>query len=356
MAYTEFGTSDPQTVKVWSKTLFVESILRTRARQLMGSGADAVVQRLNDLESDSGDEIRFDLLLQMKGYGVDGSERAKGKGEPLKYKQDVVKINQKRLVHEFKAFSQQRTVHDLRSDARGALRDRWAVIIDTFMFAYLAGISYGELSSYLPFAGNPLRTPDAAHQVISGPIAGFKLAYVDWAKERARTATPTIRPAMVEGRQMYVCFLSPYQETTLKRSTEWQTLHQLASVQGTDNPLFTGALGVYNDVILHSSDYLPMNVVSPGSSSNRSHALFLGAQAGVIAFGNAIPNTRRQSMGGGFFMNWAEDVDDYGEEQGVAAGMVFGISKPIFDAAGSGTATDFGVVRIDTNDGPAVIT
>lgn len=355
MAYTEFGTNDPQTVKVWSKTVFLESILRTRARNLMGSGSDAIIQRLTDLENDSGDEIRFDLLLQMKGYGVDGSERAKGKGEPLKYKQDVIRINQKRLVHEFKAFSQQRTVHDLRMDARSSLRDRWAVIIDTFLWAYLAGIAYGELSTFLPFAGNALRAPDAAHLVVGAAVGPFKLAYVDWAKERARTAVPTIRPAMVEGQRMYVMFLSPYQETTLKRSVEWQQLHQLASNQGSSNPLFTGALGVYNDVILHSSDYLPMNIVGAGSAANRSHALLLGAQAGCIAFGNAVPNTRRQAMGGGFFMNWAEDVDDFGEEQGVAAGMVFGITKPQFDATGSGTATDFGVIRVDTNDGPAVI-
>ena len=355
MAYTEFGTTDPQTVKVWSKTTFVEAILKTRFRQLMGTGKDAIIQRLDELQQNSGDEIRFDLLLQMAGYGVDGDERIKGKGEALRYKQDVVRINQKRLNHEFKAMSQQRTVHDLRMDAKNSLRDRAAVILDQFMFAYGCGIAYGDLATVLPFAGNPLRTPDAGHLVIGSPAAAFKLAYVDWAKERARTAIPTIRPAMVEGRNMYVMFITPYQETTLKRSTEWQTLQKDASVRGTNNPLFTGALGVYNDVILHSSDYMPTLIVAPGSANNRSHALLMGAQSMVVAFGNAVPNARRQSMGGGLFLNWAEETDDYGNEMGVAVGMVMGISKPQFDATGSGTATDFATVRVDTTDGPAVV-
>jgi len=356
MAYTEFGTTDPQTLKVWSKGTFVEAILKTRFRQLMGTGQDAIVQRLDELQSNPGDEIRFDLLLQMQGYGVDGDERIKGKGEALKYKQDVVRLNQKRLNHEFKQMSQQRTVHDLRQDGKSSLRDRVAVIIDQFLFAYGCGIAYGDLATVLPFAGNTLRAPDADHKVVSAPVGAFKLAYVDWAKERARTARPTIRPALVEGRQMYVIFLTPYQETTLKRSAEWQTLHQMASVQGTSNPLFTGALGVYNDVILHSSDYMPTLIVAPGSASNRSHALLMGAQAMVVAFGNAVPNARRQSMGGGLYLNWAEETDDYGNEMGIAVGMVMGISKPQFDATGSGSVTDFATVRIDTTDGPALVT
>lgn len=354
MAYTEFGTNDPQTVKVWSKVTFLEAIQRTRIRNMMGTSAQSIIQRLPDLESNPGDEIKFDLLLQMVGYGVDGSERAKGKGEPLRYKQDVVRINQKRLLHEFKAFSQQRTVHNLRMDGRGSLRDRWAVIFDKFGFAYGCGIAYGDLATALPFAGNALRAPDANHVIASAPLQTFKLAYIDWAKERARTATPLIRPALVDGREVFTVYINPFQETALKRTAEWQTLHQLASKQGTDNPLFTGALGVYNDVVIQSSDYLPYLNVGAGNPLNRSHALFMGAQSLVVAFGNAVPNTKRQSMGGGMFMNWAEDVDDYGEEQGILAGCVFGISKPQFDATGGG-ASDFATIRIDTVDGQAAI-
>lgn len=354
MAYTEFGTNDAQTVKLWSKVLFLESILQTNIAKMMGTGEGAIIQRLPDLEKNAGDQIKFDLLLQMQGYGVDGDERLRGKGEALRFTQDSILINQKRLAHEFKAMTQQRTVHNLRENARTNLKDRWSVILDKFGFAYLSGIAYSDdadLLAALPFAGNSLRTPDANH-VIDQTSATFALAMIDYAKERARIITPPLRPAMVDGRQMSVIWLTPFQETNLKRSQEWRELQRDAGPKGSTNQLFTGALGQYNDCIIHSSSYMPTKFVSVGSASNRSHALYLGAQAGVIAFGNAVPNTRRASLGGGAFLNWAEEVDDYGNEQGVAAGMVFGLSKSQFSIGG--TNTDYGVIRIDTKDGRSI--
>ena len=350
MAFTEFGTSDPQTVKVWSRVTFIEAILQTRFRQLMGTTDTAIVQRLDELQRGAGDQVKFDLLVQFQGYGVDGDERLKGKGEALRYYQDSLLIDQKRLAHEFKGMSQQRTVHDLREDARRNLRNRWAVILDEFLFAYACGIAYGTLSTALPFAGNALRAPDAEHK-IDATTATFTLEYIDFAKEKARTAVPTIRPAMVEGRQMYVMYLTPFQETALKRTTEWQQLHRDSSPRGSRNPLFTGALGIYNDVIIHSSDYLPRLVIAIGDAGNRSHALLMGAQSMVVAFGNALPRVRRQAFGGGTFLNWAEELDDYGNEQGVAAGIVVGMSKPQFNTGGG--AADFATIRIDTKDGPS---
>lgn len=353
MAYTEFGTSDPQTRKVWSQVTFLQAILKTRFATMMGRGEDAIIQRFDELQRGAGDEIKFDLLLQFQGYGVDGDERLKGKGEALRYVQDALKINQKRIAHEFKGMSQQRTVHDLRMDARRNLRDRWAVILDEFMFAYACGLAYGDLANALPFAGNALRSPDAAHTVDATAV-NFSLELVDIAKERARTADVPIRPAMVEGRQMYVMYITPFQETALKRSQEWRELHRDGSPRGSRNPLFTGSLGVYNDVILHSSDYLPTLFVSAGSASNRSHALLMGAQAMAVAFGNAIPATQRRALGGGMFLNWAEELDDYGNEQGVAAGVVFGMSKPQFSV--NGTTQDFATIRVDTKDGQTQVT
>lgn len=349
MAYTEFGTGDPQTRQAWSKVTFIEAIHRTFFRRLMGTNSDSFVYRLNELENDAGDRIRFDLLLQMQGYGVDGDSRAKGKGEALRYVQDNLYIDQKRLVHEFKRMSQQRTVHDLRQDARTALRDRWAVILDQFLWAYASGIAYGTLAANLPFAGNSLRTPDTNH-VIDATGRNFDLDLVDYAKERARTVTPPLRPTLIDGRRTFAMVITPYQETNLKRQTEWREAQREAQVRSARNPIFTGALGVHNDVILFSSDYMPTFVVSPAHANNRSHALMIGAQGIALAFGNAFPRDMRGSAGGENFLRWEEETDDYGNERGVAAGIIFGVSKSQFSI--DGTATDYGVIRVDTKDGP----
>ena len=75
-----------------------------------------------------------------------------------------------------------------------------------------------------------------------------------------------------------------------------------------------------------------------------THNLFLGAQAGVIAFGNAYGKLGNPAMGKGSHFSWFEDVDDYGNERGIAAGAIFGVKKCRFNSA------DFGVIRYDTTD------
>jgi hypothetical protein len=81
-----------------------------------------------------------------------------------------------------------------------------------------------------------------------------------------------------------------------------------------DNPIFTGALGEYNGVILHESYRLPR-------LANVSQNVFAGAQSATFAFGRENGPQR---------MSWVEEIFDYGNQLGVSAGCIAGMKRTIY--------------------------
>lgn len=349
---TQFGTNDPQTVKLWSKLTFYEAIFMTYMGRFMGTSNRSILQRVPDLERNAGDTIKYDLLVQLAGYGVDGDSELSGNEEELTYHQAEVYIDQKRHGEKCRRMSQQRTVHNLRNDARLMLADWFARIYDEFWFAYMAGFggvdSAGNptaLANALPFAGNALLTSDSSteQRLIDQTGATMSIKFIDYALELAKTASPLIRPAMVGGEPKFVLILHPYSVTELRTSAssgEWLDIQKNAGVRGGRNPIYTGALGEYNGVIIHESTRVPYD-----ANNGYAYNLFLGAQAGVFAYGNAYSRLDQEGpMGRGNMFSWFEETGDHGNKKAVSAGSIFGMQKNRFNG------TDHGVIQIRTAD------
>jgi len=342
MAVTAFGTNDAQTVKIWSKLLMREALKLTLFKKFLGDGKRAIIQRLKELERTAGDSIKYDLLMQMTATGVEGDNKMIGNEEALVYHQDSVSINQLRNAHAFKAMSQQRTLHNMREDAMTNLADWYSMKYDDYMFRYLGG------DTSMSFAGNTGVVADTDHYIVTGNVSHtgtiatdeanlgsddqIALSDLMYAKEKAKTITPPIRPAMIEGEEYYVVVLHPYSVTDIKLNisestyTNWGDVQMYANRRGLKNPLFTGALGVYEGLILFESS----RIFSPSSNVRRN--LMLGAQAGVFAQGNAYSTIDQREVGKGNMFKWYEEKTDYGNEKGVAAGSIFGMKKTRFNA------------------------
>lgn len=342
MAITQFGTNDAQTVKVWSSLTMREALKKTLFQKFLGSGKEAIIQRLTELEKSAGDNIKYDLLMQMTGAGVEGDNRMRDNEEALVYYQDNVSIDQIRNAHAFRRMSQQRTLHDMRMDAKTNLADWFANMFDTKMFNHLCGITTETFA-------NTGVAPDVDHYVVSGdvtkgsnPIATseaslsnndqIQLADLDYAKEAAKTLTPPIRPTMIDGGEYYVVVLHSYSVTDLRLDiansayTDWPTIQMYANKRGLTNPIFTGALGVYNGMILYEST----RIASPIANVRRN--LFLGAQAGVYAVGSAYDSIEKERVGKDNMMSWYEQTDDFGNEKGISCGSIFGMKSTRFNS------------------------
>ena len=261
---TAFASGSAQAVKLYSPLTFTEALKKTYIQKFLGKKGDktAIMVRLEDLEKAAGEEITYDLLMQATGAGVTGDNVLEDNEEEMTYYQDSVKIDQLRNAHSFRRMSQQRTLHNMRKDAMTNLSDWFAGKYDEYMFRYLCG----DTSINHAQAGV---APDSDHYVVCGDVSHsgtiatdeaslgdndqIALADLDFAKEKAKTITPPIRPVMVDGEEMYVVVLHPYSATDLRLNvagssyTTWDQIQRYANVRGSKNPLFTNSQSAADD-------------------------------------------------------------------------------------------------------------
>lgn len=347
MAQTNFGTNDAPTVKLWGTGVIREGLKKTLFNKFMGKAGDSIIQRLTDLEKSAGDQIKYDLLMQLTGAGVTGNNRLIDNEEALSYYQDTVTVNQLRNGVDFDRMSAQRSVHDLRKDGQAALADWMSDKFDDYMFRCLCGdttLTHGQTAT-AP-TGDTTTTSNSEYVMsgdvsVTGAIATdeaslgtndqFTLADIDYCVEKAKTRSPLIRPTTIDGTEHYVCVLHPYSVIDLRLDvgasayTTWPEIQQNAAKRGKDNPIFSGALGMYNNVILFESN----RIYTPRSNVRRN--LFLGAQAGVFALAGAYDQSDRKKYGDAL-VSWFEETYDFGNQKKIAAGCIFGINKSVFNS------------------------
>jgi len=343
MAATEYGVNHPLAVKHWSKDLMVEALKKTHALQFMGAGSGAICQIKTELNKDAGDRIRFGLRVQLQGDGIQGDATLEGNEEALTTYYDDVTIDQLRHAVRSKGkMSEQRVPFSVRAEGRDGLADWWSDRIDTAFFNHLAGNTGVTDTRY---TGNIATVaPDADHLIVQNQTAEgslgasdtFSLTLIDKCIERAESFgkgssdwpnSMPMRPVTVGADGYYVMFLHPYQVTDLRTSTstgQWLDIQKAAMTGGqvTKNPIFSGALGMYNNTILHSNTRIPSVV------ANTRRAVFCGAQAAAIAFG--------QESGKNKF-SWKEEYFDYENQLGIAAGCIFGMKRTIFNSKSFGS-------------------
>ena len=348
MALTEFGVSHALAVKRWSTSLAVEAEKKSYFAKFIGSA----ITKLTDLEKKAGDQITFGLRMKLRGAGVTGDGTLEGNEEALSYYSDAILIDQLRHAVRSKGkASEQRVPYDMRATAREALATWWAERMDEMIFVYLSGARGVDTTLTLPisfttFASNTVTAPDTAHLKFANGLVKatittadiLTLSEIDKLVEVAETVDPMIQPIMVNGEKRYVLLIHPYQATDLRTnvsSGQWLDIQKAAAAaQGSGNPIFTGALGMYNGVVIHvHRNVIRHSDLGSGTNLPGARALFLGNQAGAIAWGG---------IGGEGRYSWKEELFDYGNQLGVAAGCIFGVKKTRFNSA------DFGVIALDT--------
>ena len=328
--------------------LVQEFIGETYFRRFMGRTDGAIIQVHTDLKQGPGDTIKYDLLVKLPGYGVQGAARLKGQEKALQYYQDSLGIDQLREGVNWDHMSQQRTVHEFMTDSMRNLGLFFARVYDELMFAHLTG-SVGDnaaLSAALgSFAGNTITAQDAAHTVDNLGSA-MSLDFIRQLKEKAYLLEPMLRPARVDGEDKYVLVMRPEQVTSLKNesgSGKWREITALARERSVRNPIYTGALGEFDNVVLHESRHLSRVAATP----NENHAIFMGAQAGHVAFGQAFSKLGTRPKENRELFSVFDDVDDYGDKIGIAGATIFGVKRAIFNSA------TYGSILLKTTDAQA---
>lgn len=362
MAKTEFGVNHPLAVDVYSKDLAVEAYRKTFLGKFVGKSEDSLVHEKIDLKKDAGDNITCGLVVQLEGDGVQGDATLEGSEEALQFYDDNLTVNQLRHATRVKGkMTEQRIPYNLRETSKRGLADWWARRMDTSLANQLCG---NTAQTDTKFTGNnAVVAPSTNRHIIAGGQSNdqsltssdtFTLDLVDIARVRAENFSvenntgPLIRPINVGGEPMYVMFLHDYQVHSLRTNTasgQWMDI-QKSAMQGGDvakNPIFTGALGVYNGVVLHKWSRITNGVHSSTGAAvaDTKRAVLCGAQAATIAFGSENGVNR---------FSWQEEMFDYGNQFGCKAGAIFGLKKTKYIPAddSSTNAEDFGALVVST--------
>lgn len=359
MTQTSIPVGDPRALKAWSTALALDTSKLLYWSKFIGEGDQSIIQRKTELEKGSGDTVQYDLNMRLRGGIVTGDDRAEGKEEALTFLSDELKIDQARKpVSGGGRMTAQRTIHNLRQLAKDRGAEYMAEWQDDLITIYLSGDSTFSAINQdskvtAAFAGNAITPPDSAHLtyakaatskaslVVGDTLNVQTIERISVKPEMMNATDPNVvrmSPAMVEGAKKFVLVMNPFQAYDVRVETgdlSWSKIAQAAATaEGRNSPIFKGGLGMINNVILHEhtnirrfSDY------GAGANVQASRALFLGRQAGMLAYGQNRGRSR---------MIWEEEMQDYGNLFGCAVGAIMGFKKTTFEGR------DFGVVAIDS--------
>lgn len=351
MAYTSFAVNDAYAVKLWSKMLIVAEREALDISPLIGTDDNSIIQMKTETSKGSGDSVTFGLRARLTGDGITENETAEGNGESLSIYSDAVLINE--LGHNVGVKSSntidaQRVPFDLRMQARDGLGEWWADRKSVSFFNVVCGYTPQTNTKYTGL--NAVTAPTAGRRIVAGSgtvdenitsADTFTLDLIDQAVEMAKVGANMVRPIRIGGQPKYVMYLHPYQVTSMRTNSssgQWLDIQKAAMMGGqvTNSPIYTGALGEYNGVILRQSQDVTQGVSGATGLAITTvrRAVLLGAQAAVIGYG--------QANYGPMKYRWNEELLDHKRKLEVSAWSIWGMKKTVFNSA------DFGTVVVST--------
>jgi len=341
-----YQTTDPLTSRIWAKQMMTQFAQWSFFLRISSKEDTSAVMVMDNLEKHAGDTVIFGESTLLTGAGVMGLNALTGQEEaPNTFSESLI-INE--LCHATLLsgpISNQRVLFDRRKIGRNRLADWYAARCDH------AGAN--QLGSYTPqtdprFTGLqacvtttrqilPTGVTDAAALTNTN---SFQITFWDTAVRSAKALTTGIRPIKINGRDLYVGVMHVSQTTDMRQNTstgQWLDIERAALTGGDigDNPLFWNSLGQYHGVLMHENSRVTNAVSNAGAAvANTKRALFLGAQAAVLAFGRGQGEAQK--------FRWLEELRDFGRQIGIGVSAIWGLAKVQFNAL------DFGVAAIDT--------
>ena len=112
----------------------------------------------------------------------------------------------------------------------------------------------------------------------------------------------------------FIMLIHPFQAYDLRRDTDWRAAQVSANVRDWKNPIFSGALGMYNGVFLYKSTLVELAASGVTDRTSKRRAIFFGAHALARATGIPERITMRKE-------------DDYENIRGWALSKTFGYRR-----------------------------
>lgn len=359
MADVTLSTSHAVTAEQFNDQTFQEYLKKQVLAKYMGTSSESMVHVNEDLGKSPGDAITFNLVSQVDGAGISGDSTLEGNEEAFSVYGQRVTVNQYRnAIRLAGKLTEQRSPFSLREQQRPQLVNWMAQKGENDVFSALHTLNGTAYASAAEVAvkdawlaansdrvlfgaatsNNASNDHSAALLEIDGTNDILDTDQISLARRLAQLANPKIRPIRLEGgEEIYVMFAHPYCVRDLKASTAWQQAQREAKMRGDMNPIFTGAAGMYDGVVVVETDRISL-LSGVGASSIDVAANFLcGAQAVLWA----------QAGVDGQKMVMKEDQFDYENQVGVAIASMYGVAKAVFNGKDHGVVTTYSAAVAD---------
>lgn len=329
MAVTRSADVADQIPELWDETLFFEAENLTFWHNMEGpEGSSMPLIRKDDLAQKPGDTIRTDLILSLDGSGLTGDGSGsilEGNEERLKYRQTSFTVDSLQHAVRWSKLGKILINHDMRRNALGQLSKWLSGKLDDRIFSEFTGQSgFTTIPTKNKWAAGSATSRDT---VADGDATGrFTLTTLTELKAYAQVELKIEPLRLDDGLEVFGIVLHPYTAMSLKRDdTKWAQAQREAQLRGPDNPLFTGAVGMWDGVIIYTSTRVPRSNNAATTPVAVSDNIFFGAQA--------------MSRGYAHYPDWSEEYFSYGQEQGIATFTVFGQKLNVFDLTDAGGAS-----------------
>lgn len=361
MSDTSLSTSHAITAEQFNDSAFREYVDKLVLKPYMGMSSESVIQVSEVFGKYKGDAVTFNLAMALTGAGVTSGSTLEGSEEAMSFYGHRITLEEYRnAVKDDGSMTRQRAPFELMQEFKPALTTWLAQKSETKLFEALASINgtayasatEGAKDSYLASnsdrflfgaatANNSGNDHSASLLNVDATNDVLNTAQISLAKRLAQLASPKVRPIKIEnGEEYYVMFVHPLCARDLKNTTPWQNAQQYARERGTENPIFTGMLGMWDGVILKESNKCTL-ISGVGASSINVAANFLcGAQALLYGQGSYAEN-------GGSKVVMTEKKFDYDTQHGVQIKSMWAHAKALFNSKQHGVVTVYSAAVAD---------
>lgn len=343
------------TVQQWDEKYYVEYLNANWFKQFMGTGSSKMIQLKEDLTKKPGDSVTFTLVNRLTGTAKDSNEALEGSEEAADLRSFQLRVREYAHAVKFKKFEAQKTAIDLRQAHRDILMD-WNMELDRDNIISAMGSINGTAYASASEASKDAWLADNADRVLFGALKSnnsandhsASLANIDTTNDKltpdaialmkrmAKTASPKIKPirakTSIGSSEGYVLFAPSQMVRDLGSNSTFVQANREARNRGMDNPLFTGADYVWENVYIYEIEDIP-SLGAVGASSAVVRPCYLcGAQALGMAWAKR-PET-------------VEEMFDYKRAVGIGITQWYKVDKMRFGSGDTDTSDtkDHGIV------------
>jgi N4-gp56 family major capsid protein len=296
------------TPEVWAKRTLRDQLVKSfwgRFAGKPGSGAPLVQQF--ELLGGPGQILDIPTSIPLSGAGVSEESTLEGNEEALSLSSMKVCPVYRRHAVRMGRLAAQRSTVDLMQEAKVRLAEwgsakidsvRWSSFVASSLPSPLNAAAYTPNKLFAVSSATGVNDLVAANKVTVALIRKLRVAMIEQGAVPMRDAA---------GQEFYGLALHPRQVYDLKGDSSLATMIENASPRGDANPVFTGAIGRLDGVVLYETKSVPVATNANATPTAYATSICFGAEAFVEGIGEQP--------------SWHGDTFDYQAESGIAYGF-----------------------------------